>query len=69
MPADSKPYFPIDPAVLDQLACPACMGDLRLNEERLICAGCGRIYPILDGIPVLVAERAKPATTSGTHLD
>ena len=41
----------------DQLACPACLGDLRLDGERLVCAGCGRGYPIVDGIPVLIAGR------------
>jgi len=45
----------------DQLACPACLGDLRLDGERLVCAGCGRGYPIVDGIPVLIAERASQA--------
>ena len=40
------------------LACPACLGDLRAGEARLVCMGCGRAYPIIDGIPVLIAERA-----------
>jgi hypothetical protein len=38
------------------LACPACQGGLRLEDERLICEQCGREYPIVDGIPVLIAE-------------
>ncbi len=57
MPANSNSYFPIDTFVVDQLACPACMGELRLDEGKLVCAGCGRNYPIADGIPVLIAER------------
>jgi len=53
-----------DASVLSQLACPACLGDLRLassgfDETRLVCAECGRGYPIVDGIPVLIAERAE----------
>jgi hypothetical protein len=40
------------------LACPACLGELRLEETRLVCAGCGRAYPIVDGIPVLIVVRA-----------
>jgi uncharacterized protein YbaR (Trm112 family) len=43
-------------SVLDQLACPTCFGDLHLDGPRLGCDGCGRIYPIVDGIPVLIAE-------------
>ena len=66
MPVDSKPYFPIDTFVVEQVACPACMGALRLDEGRLICAGCGRIYPIVDGIPVLIADQA---SNSGARLD
>ena len=58
MPADSSQTFPFDASVLDQLACPACLVALRLDGNRLVCAGCGRVYPIVDRIPVLIAERA-----------
>jgi uncharacterized protein YbaR (Trm112 family) len=44
---------------VNQLACPACLGALRLAEARLLCADCGRAYPIVAGIPVLIAEKAK----------
>lgn len=46
-------------SVLDQLACPACYGQLRLDQDQLHCDGCGRVYPIIDGIPVLIAEQAE----------
>jgi len=49
---------------LKLLACPACRSglDLRGQPEELVCPGCGRRYPILDGIPDLVVEDApKPA--------
>jgi hypothetical protein len=58
MPADSSHPFQFDKSVLDQLACPACLGDLALIGGLLMCAGCGRGYAIVDGIPVLIAERA-----------
>jgi uncharacterized protein len=48
-----------DPAILDRLACPVCMGALRLCESRLQCESCCRVYPIIDGIPVLIADRAE----------
>ncbi|HET7105059.1 MAG TPA: Trm112 family protein [Terracidiphilus sp.] len=41
------------------LACPACLGALRDGEEQMVCPGCGRAYPVVDGIPVLIIERAK----------
>jgi hypothetical protein len=49
----------MDADVVKCLACPACLGELRLGETRLVCGGCGRGYPIVDGIPVLIAERAE----------
>jgi len=56
-----KPAHPstFDPATLAQLACPACYGDLRLEDSRLLCTGCSRFYLIADGIPVLIVERAE----------
>jgi uncharacterized protein len=52
-----------DARLLEQLACPVCHGGLRLAvpEERIVCAGCGRKYLLVEGIPVLIAERAIPA--------
>jgi hypothetical protein len=47
---------------LSQLACPACIGGLRAAGPQVICASCGRAYPVIDGIPVLIMERAE---TSG----
>jgi uncharacterized protein YbaR (Trm112 family) len=45
--------------VLAQLACPACFGDLRLEGAHLVCIACRRAYAIVDGIPVLIIERAE----------
>jgi uncharacterized protein YbaR (Trm112 family) len=50
-------------SVLDQLACPACYGGLRLERESLLCNGCGRVYAVTDGIPVLIPDRID--STSG----
>ena len=61
-----------DASIVNDLACPACHGDLRLNHGdsrsegptnagHLLCAACGRVYPIVDGIPVLIVERAEIA--------
>jgi uncharacterized protein YbaR (Trm112 family) len=57
MPADSAHPFQFNPIVIEQLACPVCQGNLQMDEARLVCAGCGRAYPIVDGIPVLIAGR------------
>jgi uncharacterized protein YbaR (Trm112 family) len=60
MPANDKSsgkYGDFDGRVLEQLACPVCFGDLRLEQAvgQIVCEGCGRVYPIVDGIPVLIA--------------
>jgi hypothetical protein len=61
--AESGGATPLLASVLDQLACPACFGDLRLDGPRILCKGCGRVYPIVDGIPVLIVERAESTGT------
>jgi uncharacterized protein YbaR (Trm112 family) len=61
MKTESRRPFRFDTSVLDQLACPACLGGLSIEGEQLVCALCARVYPILDGIPVLIARsEAKP---------
>jgi len=59
MPEKPSRHVPLDASVLNLLACPACRGALSLHDQRLVCAACGRVYPIVDGIPVLIAERAE----------
>jgi uncharacterized protein YbaR (Trm112 family) len=41
-------------SIVDQLACPACYGALRMEATALQCTACGRNYPIIEGI--LIAE-------------
>jgi uncharacterized protein len=57
----AKPTTPLrfDPSTVDDLACPACRGCLHLEGSRLICDSCRRAYPVVDGIPALIAERAE----------
>jgi uncharacterized protein YbaR (Trm112 family) len=64
MPADSTALPALDPSVATQLACPACLGALRLETGKLVCAQCSRAYPIVDGIPVLIAERSEEGKSS-----
>ncbi len=43
------------------MQCPACTGELSERSEKpaLVCADCGRAYPIRDGIPVMLIEEAE----------
>jgi uncharacterized protein YbaR (Trm112 family) len=45
-------------AHLDKLVCPVCHSALALTPVTVDCLGCGRRYPIVDGLPVLIASRA-----------
>jgi uncharacterized protein YbaR (Trm112 family) len=45
---------------LTLLVCPVCHARLALlKQEAVLCTGCGRRYPIRDGLPVLLAEAAR----------
>jgi uncharacterized protein len=57
MPTKSELRF--DPSTAAELACPVCLGNLSFGSTRLVCGSCGRAYPVVDGIPVLIAERAE----------
>ena len=52
--------MPIDPELLEILACPACRTPLELveNGTALRCAACRRVFPIKDDIPVLLLDEA-----------
>lgn len=52
--------MPLDPRLLEILCCPACHGELaERGEEGLLCIQCGLLYPVEDGIPVMLLDQAK----------
>lgn len=58
--------MPIDSRLLEILICPDCQEPVRElgREQGLECTGCGRIYPVRDGIPVMLVEEASEPTRS-----
>lgn len=53
--------MPIRPLTQDDLrwlVCPVCHATLVLQPKTIRCEGCARLYPIVDGLPVLLATRA-----------
>lgn len=50
----------ISSELLEILVCPACKQKLELSakQETLKCIACHRVYPIRDGIPVLLVDEA-----------
>ena len=49
---------------LELLVCPACRGDLREADERLVCTRCDAGYEVRDGIPDLRVQ--SPDATTDT---
>lgn len=45
------------------LRCPACRSTLEDGPEELACTGCGLVYPVRGGIPVLLVDDARPGPT------
>ena len=48
----------ISEKLMDVLACPDCMGDVKQVSETIVCIKCGRIYPIREDIPVMLIEES-----------
>ncbi len=44
--------------LLEILGCPACDDRPALDQtdDGLRCSTCGRVYPVVDGLPILVAD-------------
>ena len=51
----------MDAELLKILVCPKCKGSIELNQPGtgLECAACQLLYPIKDGIPVMLVDEAK----------
>lgn len=54
----------IDKKLLEILACPSCKGDIKeVNAGKgLKCVDCGLVYPVRDGIPIMLIEEAEKDT-------
>ncbi|VFP88667.1 Trm112 family protein [Candidatus Erwinia haradaeae] len=57
--------------LLKIIACPICHGQLLFytkNQKELICISDKIAYPIKDGIPVLIKNRARILSLSETDI-
>ena len=53
----------LSPDLLEILVCPRCKGALehhRLPQEALVCRADRLVYPVQDGIPVMLIDDARP---------
>lgn len=51
----------LDPLLKEILVCPNCRGELeeREAESKLRCTQCKLLYPVRDGIPVMLIDEAE----------
>ncbi len=54
--------MPVNPELLQILACPKCKGPVQEEEGggALLCLACRLRYPVKDDIPVMLVEEAGP---------
>ena len=54
----------VDPKLLEILVCPLTKGPLIYDAKRqeLLSKQAGLAYPIRDGIPIMLADEARPLT-------
>lgn len=55
--------MPVDPKLIELLACPKCKGPLTHREaapEGFACAACQLFYAVEDDIPNFLVEEAQP---------
>ena len=54
--------MPVSQELLDILACPKCKQAVKITAAGtgLTCDHCGLEYPIMDDIPVMLIDEAKP---------
>ena len=53
---------------LEILVCPLCKGTLQYQaqQQELVCSVDKLVFPIEDGIPMMVVEKARPLETEET---
>lgn len=47
-------------SLLALLACPQCHGPLVHDADTLACGTCNLAFPVEDGLPILLIEKAIP---------
>jgi uncharacterized protein YbaR (Trm112 family) len=68
-PGAQAQFKHFDDRQLEQFACPVCLGSLRMlpTGAQIACSDCRRMYPVIDGIPILIPDRATAA--SAPHIE
>jgi len=59
----------MDDELLAILACPACHTSVERQDDGLLCPTCGRLFPIRNGIPVMLLSEAEGPGDAGDSAD
>ncbi len=51
---------------LNMLACPICKKPIEESGDELICKNCKKAFPVQNGIPVMLPEKARDINNGGT---
>jgi uncharacterized protein len=50
----------LDKELLEILRCPACKSRFaEPGDDEMACTGCGAVYPIRNGVPLLLVDEAR----------
>ena len=50
----------LDKQLLEIVRCPACLATFAdPADDELACTGCGLVYPVRNGVPVLLVDEAR----------
>ena len=62
LPATAADRPAVDPRLLEVLICPVSRGPLTYDRDRgeLVSKTARLAYPVRDGVPVMLAEEARP---------
>lgn len=60
--------MPLDSALKELLVCPQCRGTLEERPDGLLCAREDLLFPIRDGLPVMLLEEATKVSADATQI-
>lgn len=60
----------LSPDFLNILACPACKGELQVDDkaQNLLCRPCGLAFRVREGIPVMLIDEAIKLQDQGSGV-
>src|SRR5437879_3408155 len=61
---DARPLAALSSRAESLLRCPKCRQTLVRTDVALTCEGCKAVYPVVDGVPVLINEENSVFTLS-----